>query len=186
MPRRESEPLRYLFDDPDIHARNPQELDHRESDGTGANHDRSVARLGPRASGGVNADAERLDQRDLSRWQLRDFVELLRREHDQITHPAVDVDPDDTHSRAAVRTAAEAGGTLATGDVRIDGATIARGKPVDAVAGFHHFDAQFVAQDARIAEEGLRPFEGMQVRAADADGQDAHQHFVCSWRARPS
>src|SRR4051812_14097453 len=110
MPCREFEPLGHLFDNPDIRACDAQELDNGESDRTGADYDRAVARLRPRASDGVDADAERLDQRNLHQRQLRNPIELLRWEHDDVAHPAVDVDPDDTHPRAAVRASAQAGG----------------------------------------------------------------------------
>ena len=46
------------------------------------------------------------------------------------------------------------------------------------LAAFQYFDRQFVPQNSWVAEKGLRAFEGMEIGAADADGQDAHQRLA--------
>ena len=107
------------------------------------------------------------------------LVELLRREQDAVAHAAIDVDADDAHARAAVRAAAQAGGALAAGDVRVHRAAVAGRQ-----ARRRRRRSAAPRPPARgprirgIGEERLRAFERVQVGAADADRQDAHERFA--------
>ena len=49
---------------------------------------------------------------------------------------------------------------------------------------FQNFDAQFVAQNARITEKRLAPTKGVNIGAAHADAMDAHQRLTSSHGGR--
>src|SRR5262249_22319168 len=71
-----------------------------------------------------------------------------------------------------VGVAALAGIALLAIDVRLDGTAIARLDVRDAVADRHDLDAEFVAGDARVAEERHLAEVAVKVGPADADAED--------------
>ena len=77
-----------------------------------------------------------------------------------------------------------AGVALLAVDVRLDGAAVAGLDVGHAVADRHDFDAEFVAGDARIAEERHFAEVAGEIGAADADAMDADDRFAGSGRRR--
>src|ERR1044071_1515488 len=85
---------------------------------------------------------------------------------------------------ATVGMASTAGVTLLAVEVWLDGATIARFHLAHALADGEDLDAEFVAGDARVAEEGHLAQVTAVVRAADADPMNAQERFTRSGRRR--
>jgi len=76
---------------------------------------------------------------------------------------------------AAVGFSASAGDARLAIDVRLDGAAVTHAHVAHVIAHSDHFDSQFMAEDARIAEKWLFAGECMDVRAAHTDAMDAHE-----------
>ena len=182
VPGGEVEALGHFFNNAERSAGQLEEFHHGEADGAGTDDDGAFPGLGIGAADGVDADTERFDQGDLDGRQLLALVHLFRGKQNAIAHPAIGMDSDDAHLRAAIGASAGAGGANAAGHIGVDGAAVAGLKAGNIVAGADHLDGEFVAQDAGVGEEGLGAFEGMEVRAADSDHEDADQDFTGSRR----
>jgi hypothetical protein len=153
----ELKPLRYLLDDADVCACQPQELNDRQADGACAKDEHAVARLHACAPDRMDADAQRLDQGHLHRRKLSALIELFRGQNHPFPHTAVFVDADHAHSRAAIGPPERAGRALAAGDIRVDGAEVAGLELASPIAGLEDLDRQLMPENSRIGEDGCVP-----------------------------
>ena len=131
---------------------------------------------------GVAADGEGLDEGELVEGEVGRGVELPRRQQELRAQAAVAVDAQDLQLLAAVRVAAAAGVAVGIINIRLHGAAVAGLDVGDALADGDDLDAQLVAGDARVAEEGHLAEVAAEVRPADADPVDAHQGLAGSGR----
>jgi hypothetical protein len=79
---------------------------------------------------------------------------------------------------AAIGFAAAAGDAATAVDVGLDGAAVTGLEAVGFGAGIDNLDAKFVAEDARVVEEGLFTGESVEVGTANADTVDADEGFA--------
>ena len=159
-------------------------MDHREPDGARPHDERRLARLQSRPADGMGADAQRLHERELLEGERLGPVELAQGNLDDLPHPPVHVDAEHFELRAAVGPAPAAGDAPAAFQVGLHGAAVAGLQAhVHRVGRRDQLRAQLVPQDARVGEEGLVAFEGVEVGAADPDAADAHQRLVRPRRA---
>jgi hypothetical protein len=126
----------------------------------------------------VGADGQGLDEGELLEAERPGDVELVGRDDELVPQPALGVDAEDLKLNAAVALAAPAGDAGAAVEVRLDGAAISGLDVHDAGTNFENFDAEFVADEAGIGEEGLAAFEGVDIGTADTDTMDADEGFA--------
>src|SRR5262245_17062533 len=97
----------------------------------------------------------------------------LARGHDQaLAHAAVDVDAEDLEAGAAVSATASAGDALTAVEIGFDGAAVDGFETAGGVVDPLDLDAELVADDAGVGEEGLASVVGVPVGAADAGAVD--------------
>ena len=126
---------------------------------------------------GVEADAERLDQRQLVVGELLGLVQQPHRNGEQTAHAAIDVHAHHLQILAAIGLAKQAGMACGVVDVGLDRAAVAGGDAAAVVRDGKHFHAKLMAEHARVGEKRLPAGEGMQIGAADADAADSNQRF---------
>ena len=159
----------------DLGAGQLGEFQRGQADGAGADDQARFVGLEAGAIDGVTADGQRLHQGELLEGELARDVQLAGRHEEARPQAAVAMDAERLVLLAAVGVAAAAGVALLAVDVRLDRAAIARPDVGHARADGEHLDAQLVARDARIAEEGHLAEVAADVGAADADPVDADQ-----------
>ena len=128
------------------------------------------------------ADGQRLDEGELFVGEFPRDVQLARGDEEARAQSAVAMDAERLMLFATVGVAAPAGVTLLTVNVRLDAATVAGRDVRNALADGEDFDAEFVAGDARVAEERHLAEVAADVGAADADLMDAHQRLAGAGR----
>ena len=100
-------------------------------------------------------------------------MQLAGRHREQRSQAAVAVDTERLVMLAAVGEAPLTGIALLAVDVGLDAAAVARLHVLDPRPHRHHLDAEFMARDARVAEERHLAEVAAVVGAADADGMHA-------------
>jgi purine-nucleoside phosphorylase len=159
-------------------ARNPQELDHRQTNRSGSDDDRALAADRLAAQYGVRADAQRLHQRQLRRGEFRIGIEVRCGYQEALAHAAVNVNAEHLEGLAAVRLAAPAGLTGATVEIGIHGATVANVDACGALAQRDYLNGEFMPEDPGIAEERLTAAVSVQIGTADSDAEDADESLA--------
>jgi len=138
----------------------------------------AFARLGIGAVNGMAADGQRFNQGELFECKLRRGMELAGGQKKEWAKPSIGMDAQHLERFAAIAIAAPASRALFAIDIGLDGAAVAWFYISDSRANSHHFDAQFMARDARVTVEGhFSQITGI-VTAADADAMNADQGLV--------
>jgi hypothetical protein len=127
----------------------------------------------------MGADGQRFDEGELVVAEAVPMDQALTGYCQIFDHAAIDVDAADLYLCAAVGVAVSAGNAVAAVEIGDDGDGFAGLKSrglikVDEVA------REFMAEDPRVFEIGLGAFEGVEVRAADADAADPDDGFAGS------
>jgi hypothetical protein len=138
-----------------------------DADRPGADDENAAPRRQRVAADGMGADGEKFDHRRLIERDAFGADEIVFGHADIIGHAAVDVHAEHRQALAAIGLAAPAGDTGAAVEIGDDRDGLAG---LEAAAGADRVDlaGEFMADDARIFEIGLRPLEYMQVGAANA------------------
>lgn len=110
-------------------------------------------------------------------------MQLVRRHGEEVAHPAVGVYAQHLQVHAAVGLAGPTRNAPPAVEAPLDGAAIANLHGCHAVADGDPFDAQLVAEDARVGEIGHLAVEGVDVGAANADAVNAHHGLSGRWVA---
>jgi hypothetical protein len=127
----------------------------------------------------MGADSQELYHRRLIKSRAIGCGDIFLRDADEFCHSAVDMHAEDCDALTAVcltAPARHAGAARQIGD-QIDSLTNG-----DAAAGarLRNLACQFVPQDSRVFQKGMRAFVDMEIRAAYARAPDAHQHLAGS------
>jgi hypothetical protein len=131
------------------------------------------------AANRVRANTKHLDQGEMLQRQLG-RVQLIGGHDQPLDHAAITVDAQHLQPFAAVGTPAATGDTFPTIQVWLNCTAVAHRQPetFSLRPKFDNLYAKLMAQDARIAEEGLSAAEGVQVGATNSNPTHAHQHFA--------
>ena len=125
----------------------------------------------------MRADRQEFDHRRLIERDAVGGDDVGFRHADIVGHAAVDMHAEHAEALAAIGLAAPAGDACPAGKIGDDRDALARPQSA-AGADLVDFAGQFVADDARIFEIGLRAVENMQVGAADAGAAQADARFA--------
>ena len=131
------------------------------------------------ASDRVGADRQEFDHRRLIERDAVGPRDIGFRDADVVGHPSVDVHAQDADALAAIRLAASARYTNATGQIGNDVNRLADRNGASRTP-VRHFTGQFVPDDARIFEERMRALENMKVGPADAGAADSNHNLALS------
>lgn len=132
----------------------------------------------------MTADGECFDEGELLEGQIATDMELAGWNNELRPHAAVGVDAEDLEFFAAVRSAAAAGVAGRVVDVGFDGAAVTGFDVGHTVADRQDFDAEFVAENARVRHKRHLAEVSADVGAADADAMDADEGFAGAGRWR--
>ena len=131
------------------------------------------------ASHCVGADRQEFHHRRLIERDAIGPRDIGFRDADVVGHPSVDVHAQDADALAAIRLAAPARYTDATGQIGNDVNLLADRNGASR-APVRHFTGQFVADDARIFQERMRTLENMKIGPADAGAADSNHNLALS------
>ncbi len=159
------------------------EFEGGEADGAGADDEDVVGGGDLGAIDGVTADGEGFDEGELIVGEGGGGVEFASGEEEEFGEAAVAHYAEGLVRFAAIGEAASAGVAGLAIDVRLDGAVHSGGDVGDMGADGEDFDAEFVAGDAGVGEEGHFAEVPCVIGATDADAVDANEGLVGGgWR----
>ena len=152
-----------------------QELQAGEADRSRADDEDGFTGLRVAALDGVVADGEGLDEGELVVGKVVSGVEFPGRANPGIAQAAVGVDAEDLHAGAAVRRALAAGGGVRVVDVGLQRALVAGLHVRHVRADREHFEAEFMAGDARVGKERHLSEVAREIGPADAHAMSADE-----------
>jgi hypothetical protein len=108
-------------------------------------------------------------------------MKLGGRHQKTLSHATVEMDAKHLHVAAAVRSPLPTGKAGTTVQIGLDTALVAHADIRHTRPDRQNLDAEFVAQDPGIVEEGLATMEGMVISPAEADAMHTDQSLTCPW-----
>ena len=156
-----------------------------DADGTGPDDENAVAFARIGATHRVGADREELDHRRLIERDAVGRSHIALRHADVIGHSSINMNAQNGDALAAIGFAAPAGDAGAAGQIG-DDKDLLTDRDGAAWPGLLHFAGQFVSDNSRILEKGMRAFVNVQIRAAHPGATNPHEHFAGTRRgSRP-
>ena len=155
------------------------------ADGTGPDDENAVAFARIGATHRVGADREELDHRRLIERDAVGRGHIALRHTNVVGHSSINMNAEDGDALTAIGFAAPAGDAGAAGEIG-DDKDLLTDREGAARPGLLHFAGQFVSDDSRIFEKGMRAFVDVQIRAAHPGATNPHEHFAGTRRgSRP-
>ena len=156
-----------------------------DADGTGPDDENAVAFARIGATHRVGADREELDHRRLIERDAVGRGHIALRHTDVVGHSSINMNAEDGDALTAIGLAAPAGDAGAAGEIGDDKDPLTD-RDGAARPGLLHFAGQFVSDNSRIFEKGMRAFVDVQIRAAHPGATNPHEHFAGTRRgSRP-
>jgi hypothetical protein len=148
-----------------------------ESDGSGSDDQDSLVTDELGTSDGVGTYCEGFDQGELvvgERWR---GVQVASGNFNKFAHTTITMDAENLDTQTTIRFATLAGGTGATGKIGFDGAT-STWSYVHTFTNCQNLDAEFVTENAGIAEERLVPLIGVEISATNTDAMYSDERLT--------